>query len=172
MRLSPPGTHFTADSTEAMRVKCLAQGHNILMPGYEPSTSVTRNRHSNQTTNMLNNCCNCFFALFCCSFQYYVLCLSKFTIILLSVCKDTNLIICSKVFETHWVKCFISNYSSKTSCFLNFSCNCDLILLNHVMYMIMACILLHFYCMKYLMYITVIMIVGNKVFLTFSGIKI
>ena len=53
MRLSPPGTHFTAELTEAMQIKYLAQGNNILMPGFEPSTSVTRNRHSNQTTKML-----------------------------------------------------------------------------------------------------------------------
>ena len=33
MRLSQPGTHFTAESTEAMWMMCLAQGHNILMPG-------------------------------------------------------------------------------------------------------------------------------------------
>ena len=44
----PPGTHFTAESTEAMQIKYLAQGNNILLPGFEPSTSVTRNRHSNQ----------------------------------------------------------------------------------------------------------------------------
>ena len=55
MRLSPPGTHFTAESTEAMQIKCLAEGHNILMPGDEQSTSVSRNRNSNQTTNMLLN---------------------------------------------------------------------------------------------------------------------
>ena len=53
MKLSPPGTHFAAESTEAMRIKYLAQGNNILLLGFEPSTSVTRNRHSNQTTNML-----------------------------------------------------------------------------------------------------------------------
>ena len=53
MRLSPPGTDFTTESTEAMRIKRLAQGHNILLPGFEPSTSVSRNRHSSQTTNML-----------------------------------------------------------------------------------------------------------------------
>ena len=47
MRLSPPGTDFTAESTEVMRIKCLVQGHNMLMPGFEPSTSVSRNRHSN-----------------------------------------------------------------------------------------------------------------------------
>ena len=38
---------FTAESTEAMQIKCLAQGHNILMSGFKLSTSVTRNRHSN-----------------------------------------------------------------------------------------------------------------------------
>ena len=42
-----------AESTDAMWIKCLAQGNNILMLGFEPSTSVTRNRHSSQTTNML-----------------------------------------------------------------------------------------------------------------------
>ena len=40
--LSPPGTHFTAESTEAMRIKCLAQGNNILLLGFEPSTSVSK----------------------------------------------------------------------------------------------------------------------------------
>ena len=52
-RFSPAGTHFTADSTEATRIMCLAQGHNILLPGFEPSTSVSRSRHSNYMTNML-----------------------------------------------------------------------------------------------------------------------
>ena len=51
MRLSSSGNHFTAESTEAMRIKCLAQGHSILMPG--SSTSVFRNQHSNHTTNLL-----------------------------------------------------------------------------------------------------------------------
>ena len=37
----PPGTHFTAEPTEAMRIKCLGQGHNILMPGFEPSYPET-----------------------------------------------------------------------------------------------------------------------------------
>ena len=42
----PPGTQFTAESNEAMRIKYFAQGHNILMlPGFEPSTPVSRNRH-------------------------------------------------------------------------------------------------------------------------------
>ena len=32
---SPPGTHLIAESTEAMWIKCFAQGHNILMqPGF------------------------------------------------------------------------------------------------------------------------------------------
>ena len=53
--MSPPGTNFTAESTEAMQIKYLAQGNNILLPVFEPSTSVTRNRHSNQTTNMHRN---------------------------------------------------------------------------------------------------------------------
>ena len=35
MRVFPPGTHLSAESTEAMRIKCLAQGHNKLMqPGF------------------------------------------------------------------------------------------------------------------------------------------
>ena len=33
-RVFPPGTHLSPESTEAMQIKCLAQGHNILMqPG-------------------------------------------------------------------------------------------------------------------------------------------
>ena len=35
-----------------MRINCIALGHNILMPGFDPSTSVARNRHSNHMTNM------------------------------------------------------------------------------------------------------------------------
>ena len=53
MRLSPPGTHFIAESTEAMWIKCLAQGHDILMSGFELATSVFRHRHSKHMTNML-----------------------------------------------------------------------------------------------------------------------
>ena len=55
--MSTPGTHFTAETTEAMRIKCLSQRHNILIPGFEPSTSVSRNRHSNHMTNMLYTIC-------------------------------------------------------------------------------------------------------------------
>ena len=44
----------TAELIEAIRIKCLVQGHDILMqPGFEPSISVSRNRHSNHMTNML-----------------------------------------------------------------------------------------------------------------------
>ena len=48
--MSPPGTHFTSESTEAMWINGLAHGHNILMPGFELSTFVSRNRHSNHMT--------------------------------------------------------------------------------------------------------------------------
>ena len=42
MKVSTPGTHFTAESTKAMRMMCPAQGHNMLMlPGFEPSTPGT-----------------------------------------------------------------------------------------------------------------------------------
>ena len=34
---SPSGTHFTVESTEAMRINCLAQGHCMLMLRFEPS---------------------------------------------------------------------------------------------------------------------------------------
>ena len=47
------GSYFTAKSTEAKRINCLAHGHRILMPGFEPSTSVPRNRHSRHIANML-----------------------------------------------------------------------------------------------------------------------
>ena len=40
--LSTPVTHFTAESTEKMRIRCLTQGHNIPMPEIELSTSVSR----------------------------------------------------------------------------------------------------------------------------------
>ena len=30
-RVFPSGTHFAAAPTDAMRIKCLAKGHNILM---------------------------------------------------------------------------------------------------------------------------------------------
>ena len=54
--VSPHGTHFISESTEAMQIKCLAQGHNILMqPALEPSIAVFRNQNLNHMTNMLIN---------------------------------------------------------------------------------------------------------------------
>ena len=47
--LFPPGAHFTAESTEIMRIKCLAQGLTMLM---QLSISISRNRHLNHMTNM------------------------------------------------------------------------------------------------------------------------
>ena len=79
----------------------------------------------------------------------------------MSVSKDTSLIICNNMFLIHWVKYIIGI----VYCFLPLAWNYDLILLNHIMYMIMSYILQHFHCVKYVMYLTVaIMIVaGNKV---------
>ena len=38
------GTPFTAELTEAMQIKCLAQRHNIqIQLGFEPSMSLIRN---------------------------------------------------------------------------------------------------------------------------------
>ena len=51
--LSPHGTHFTTETTEAMRLKWFAEWHILLMQGFETSTSVSTNRHSIQLTNML-----------------------------------------------------------------------------------------------------------------------
>ena len=49
-----PRTHFTAESTEAMRIKCLAHGHNILMQtGFNLLISVSRNQHLSHMTTML-----------------------------------------------------------------------------------------------------------------------
>ena len=55
MRLSQPGTHFTAESTEAMRIKSLAQGENILMLGIEPSAFVSK-VDILSTTPIVHNC--------------------------------------------------------------------------------------------------------------------
>ena len=52
----PFGIHFSADSTETMQTKCLAQDLNELMqPGYEPSIAVSRNLQFAITTNGHNN---------------------------------------------------------------------------------------------------------------------
>ena len=39
-RVFPFGTHLTDESTEAMRIKCLAHGHNILMQPAYPETDL------------------------------------------------------------------------------------------------------------------------------------
>ena len=53
-RVFPSGTHFSAELTEAIQIKCHALGHNIqLQPGFEPSITVSRNRHPTRMTNML-----------------------------------------------------------------------------------------------------------------------
>ena len=52
----PAGTHLTAEPTEAMQIKNLAHEHSILMlPGFKPFMSVTRNWHHSHMTNMLQN---------------------------------------------------------------------------------------------------------------------
>ena len=44
MRLFAAGTHYSFESTEAMQITCLAQGHIILMwPRIEQLISVSRN---------------------------------------------------------------------------------------------------------------------------------
>ena len=67
MRLSPPGTHFTAESTEAMWIKCLAQGNNILLPGFELSTSVSKTdilANRPICSNAYENCLKIFYSYY------------------------------------------------------------------------------------------------------------
>ena len=53
MYVFPSGTHLTAESTEETWIKCLAQGHNILMqPGFELLIVISRNCHLPHMTNM------------------------------------------------------------------------------------------------------------------------
>ena len=55
----PPVTHFTAESTEAMQIMCLAHGHGILMhPVFEPSIAESRNRHLSHMPDV-NHCLSC-----------------------------------------------------------------------------------------------------------------
>ena len=52
-RVFASGTHITAKSTEATRIKCLTQGHSILMQReFEPSMAVSRNRQLTHMTHM------------------------------------------------------------------------------------------------------------------------
>ena len=53
-RVFPSGTHFIAVSTDALRIKYIAQGYNILIQsGFEQSTYVSSNRYLTHMTNML-----------------------------------------------------------------------------------------------------------------------
>ena len=50
------GVHFSAESTEAIRIKCVAQEHKILMqPRIELTISASRNRVFTHTINMPPN---------------------------------------------------------------------------------------------------------------------
>ena len=42
MRVLLPGTHLTAKSTDAMWIKCLAQGHTLMQSGFELSIAISR----------------------------------------------------------------------------------------------------------------------------------
>ena len=54
-RVFPSDTHFTAESTEAMRIKYLAHSHNILIkPRFKPSIAVCRNRYPTHMTSILH----------------------------------------------------------------------------------------------------------------------
>ena len=51
------GTHLSAESTEEMCIKCLAQELNILMhPEFEPSIAISRNRHLTHMTKKMDFC--------------------------------------------------------------------------------------------------------------------
>ena len=50
----PSGAHLSAETTVAKRIRCLAQGHNILVhPGFEPLIAVSRNLHLFNLINFL-----------------------------------------------------------------------------------------------------------------------
>ena len=56
MKMSPSATYFSTESTETMRIKRLAQGHNILLQsGFKPSIAVSRNRHLTHMISMLRS---------------------------------------------------------------------------------------------------------------------
>ena len=51
--VSPPSTHLTAESTVAMRIKCLGQGYNTLtQQGFEHLTAVSIKRHITHMSNV------------------------------------------------------------------------------------------------------------------------
>ena len=44
-RVLPSGTHYLGESTKAMKIKCLVQGHNISMQSrIQPSNSASINQ--------------------------------------------------------------------------------------------------------------------------------
>ena len=52
-RMSPSGSHWSDELTEAMRIKCRARRHkNWYSFRFEPSNSVSRNRRLIHATNM------------------------------------------------------------------------------------------------------------------------
>ena len=52
-RVFPSGTHYSVETTKTTQIKCLPQGHNILMQQrIEPSISVFRNRLLAIVTNL------------------------------------------------------------------------------------------------------------------------
>ena len=56
-RVISSGTYFSAESSEAMWIKCLAKGHIILMQsGFVPSVAIAINRHLTHMTNVLHDC--------------------------------------------------------------------------------------------------------------------
>ena len=47
------GTHFSAELTETMWIKCLVQAHNILIQSwFEPSNALSKNRHLTYMTDI------------------------------------------------------------------------------------------------------------------------
>ena len=53
MMVFPSGTHFSAESTEAMQIKCFAQEFNVPMqPRFEPLITASRERHVTDMTIM------------------------------------------------------------------------------------------------------------------------
>ena len=60
MRVLQSGTHLSAESTEAMRIICLAEGHNIMQPNFvESSICISRHRFLTLVTKMLKKSYSC-----------------------------------------------------------------------------------------------------------------
>ena len=52
MSIFPSGNHLSAESTEAMWIKCLAQGHMLMQPRVETLIAVSRIQHLTLMTNI------------------------------------------------------------------------------------------------------------------------